>query len=160
MMNNVNSRWMPGLAAIVFLAGGDLMKAAPIQGGRGPSVSFTLVEPRITLHEPVLVELRVRNDLEEPITFDLGYNRTANLQFGIQRPDGQTATPVRHMEPGLGRLRRISLSPGKAYQQRVLLNEWFDFSSPGNYQIEAKLKIPVQLASGARLGPDAELLKQ
>lgn len=60
--------------------------------------------------------------------------------------------PWRLDEGGFGGPGTLPLGAGETYQQKVLLNEWYDFVEPGKYVIEAKLVLPVRALSGHIVG--------
>ena len=53
------------------------------QGQQGVDVSFALQNSSVTLHEPVVINLSIHNDLAEQASLDLGYDREGNFQFSI-----------------------------------------------------------------------------
>ena len=52
------------------------------------TVSFSLAQPAVTLHEPVFVDFAVENGLPEGIRLDLGLDRKGKFAFTVARPDG------------------------------------------------------------------------
>lgn len=101
--------------------------------------SFALQRPNIILHEPLYLQLTVENGLSEKVTFDLGSNRKANLRLIIIGPGDSTVSISHPMEGGMLALGDVLLEPGATYKQKVLVNEWHQFSKPGPYRIRVKL---------------------
>lgn len=108
--------------------------------------SFALRKQNIVLHEPLYLQLTVENGLtvqkfglSERVTFNLGSNRKANLQLVINGPGDSTVTASHLREGGLLAIGEVSLEPRATYKQDVLVNEWYQFSKPGRYLIQAKL---------------------
>jgi len=74
----------------------------------------------------------------------------------VIKPDGAVVqTPPTEMGPYvLGRfVERSPVAPGRTFTKRMILNEWYEFSTPGNYIVEAKLGGRVQTASGTPVAP-------
>lgn len=111
--------------------------------------SFTISQSNVTLHEPVFVNFSVHNKLLESIRLDLGHNRKSNFEFTITEPDGSIISGQHLGEEGFGRVGDISLEPSEEYSQRLLVNEWYQFIEPGNYNIEIRLTKPLIALSGA-----------
>jgi len=65
------------LVGIVFIGVAHLDFTALTQTQEGVVVSCAISPPIITLHEPIVVELSIMNDLNEPIRFDLGHNHNS-----------------------------------------------------------------------------------
>jgi hypothetical protein len=71
---------------------------------------------------------------------DLGQDRTQNFVFDIRYPNGTTIAAVsKPLRDGASILGTISLDAGEDYAQTLVLNEWFDFSAVGIYEIEVGL---------------------
>lgn len=122
-------------------------------------VSFTLQDSRVTLQEPVFVNLTVRNELSEEISFDLGFDRKEGLRFSVTQPDGYTLHLPRYHRGGIGQGGRVTLKPDERYQQSVLLNELYQIAKPGEYAISATLAVPIHTQSGmtVALGPPEKM---
>jgi len=119
------------------------------QGQKGVDVSFALQSSSVTLHEPVVVNLSIHNDLAEGVSVDLGYDREGNFEFSIVQPDGSTIRPP-HLarRNGMSSLPQLQLQPGETYWHRLLLNKWYPFSKAGNYRIVLTLSTAVGKDSG------------
>ena len=114
------------------------------------AVSVSLQNPTVTLHEPVVANLFIHNGGAEEALVDLGYDREGALEFSIVQPDGSTVTAPRlRRRQGISRLTELSLPPGEAYYQELLLNKWYPFGKPGNYRILMKLPTTVSEGRGA-----------
>jgi hypothetical protein len=113
------------------------------------TVSFSLSQSSITIHEPVEVQFAVQNGGQESIHLDLGANRMEGFAFSITQPDGTTVQPSAPGEGGLTTEGEVSVLPGQTYTQNLLLNEWYDFAKPGNYKIAVKLTASIQTQSGS-----------
>jgi hypothetical protein len=120
------------------------------------SLSFSMPESSVTLHEPVLVEVTIENPLNENIHFDLGPERKANFRFIITDPARSTVTPSGPEEGGFRSSGDISLEPRAKYTQSLLVNEWYQFPKAGNYEIQLKVvDLAIKTVSGTVLSNQA-----
>jgi hypothetical protein len=129
---------------------------APLPVQPGVSATFDL-PTALTLNELVLVTMRVRNLSNEPVNFDLGWNRTQGLALVVRGPDGRLHKPAITPQ-GVGRIGRIELAPQREYVQPLVLNDWMPFDRPGPYQVEIRLTAPFVSTSGPLTGPPSETL--
>jgi hypothetical protein len=138
-----------------WLAAAAMSPLPPIQAGLSATFDIPVA---LTLNEPVRVTMRVRNLLNEPVKFDLGWNRTQGLAFVVRGPDGGVHKPT--ITPsGVGRIGRIELAPQTEYSQPLVLNDWMAFDRPGSYQVEIRFTTRFVSASGAVVdGPPSETL--
>ncbi len=118
-------------------------------------VTFSFVDSEIVVHQPVLLNFVVQNGLGQTIKLDLGCNRKEELLFNIIFPNGKKVQLSRMRCDGLSRVGIISIKSGESYSQRILLNEWIDFSSPGNYVVEGQLTKPIETMDGKDLSVDS-----
>jgi hypothetical protein len=115
-------------------------------------ISFALEKPSVTLHEPVFVELRIENRLAEPVAFELGFQERAHFRFILTEPAGSKVSPPGAWEGGVGATGHISLEAGSAFERKVLVNEWYQFSKAGSYGIQMKVTaLALRTASGTLL---------
>ena len=132
--------WLWGLA----------VRAAPTEDA--VPISFALEKPSVTLHEPVFVELTIENRLDEPVTFELGFQERAHFRFILTEPAGSKVSPPAAWEGGLGATGHISLKAGSTFERKVLVNEWYQFSKAGSYGAEMKVtSLALRTASGTLL---------
>jgi hypothetical protein len=113
----------------------------------GVTASCRLVAP-VTLREPVQVQFSVRNDLDVPITFDLGWQQEERLIIDISRPAGPRLQGLKVSPSGAGRLGTIALRPHTMYSNNLILNEWYDFDRPGRYVVSIWVFTQVHDADG------------
>lgn len=116
---------------------------------QGVTISFKMLEPTVTLHEPVRVDFSIHNGLPEQIEFDLGFNRKGNFDFIVTEAGNIKKHLPRLSEEGPGRIGRLSLDTGQTYSQILLLNEWYHFIRPGEYEIEARFLGALRTQSGS-----------
>jgi hypothetical protein len=142
---NTFSRASILVAALVLRA----LVSGQCQGQDILAVSVTLQNPTVTLHEPVVANLFVHNGGAEETRVDLGYDREGALEFSIVQPDGSTVkVPRLRRHEGISRLPELSLQPGEAYYQELLLNKWYMFSKPGSYRILMRLATTIRSGTG------------
>jgi hypothetical protein len=141
------------LVGVVFLGVARLDFTALSQTQEGVVVSYAMSPPIITLHEPIVVELSIMNDLNEQIRFDLGKNHKSKLLVTVKKPDGSLVRVPALSEEGLGTIGRLSLDPKQTHSERLLLNEWYDFNAAGVYQIEVRLADSIRTESGKIVNP-------
>jgi hypothetical protein len=132
-VRRVRALAISALAAPLFF-GGRMCWAQPV------SISFSLAEKSVTLHEPVYVQFSLRNGSREELHVDLGPDRVGGFTFFITQPDGLTVQPQSSRgQGGLSASGEISVPAGQTYSQRLLVNEWYKFSGPGQYSIKPAL---------------------
>jgi hypothetical protein len=139
-------------------AGGASQQAPPVDVGGLVAVSCTLAGAEVSLHEPVLLNFAVENNLSQPVKFDLGQNRKASFSFTITQPDGQRVELPQYSIMGLSRHGAVRLKADQTYRQSLLLNEWFEFRSAGNYEIQVRLSKPIQTRDGRAISTQTEFL--
>jgi hypothetical protein len=101
-------------------------------------LSVSLPEASAGLNAPIFFDLTVFNRRAEPVGFDLGLNKKANLELTIWEPAGGVITRTLSSE-GFGRSGEVSLPPSGTYVERLLLNEWYEFRLTGTYRIKLTL---------------------
>lgn len=121
---------------------------AETQSSKSEIISYSLITSNVTLNEPVVIEMTIENTLATPINANLGADRKEGFRFTITRPDGvRSALPPLRRE-GMSRIGRLTLQPGDSHKQRLLLNEWVDFPTPGKYEITVQLANPIYAQNG------------
>ncbi len=117
-------------------------------------VTFSFVDSEIVVHQPVLLNFVVQNGLEQTIKLDLGCNRKEEFLFKIIFLNGKKVQLPQMRCDGLSRVGVIFIKSEESYSQNILLNEWIDFSSPGNYVVEGRLTKPIETIDGKDLTVD------
>jgi hypothetical protein len=112
-------------------------------------MSFEFKESTFTLHEPVILLFTVHNGLDQPVVLDLGVNKIQSFEFVLISPQGQTIQGRPQLREGLGTL-GVLIEPGEDYQQEPILNQWFEFGTPGKFILTARLNTPLGM-DGATL---------
>ena len=137
--------------ALIAITLSSLLPASPQTAGASPmpiSISYSLVMPRLTLHQPVIVTFKVSNASSQTIGLDLGQDRKGGFSFTITPPDGVRLKLSMPAREGASRIGRLSIAPGDSYSQNLVLNEWYDFSITGKYKVEGHLTEPIVIGNG------------
>src|SRR5208337_1877153 len=122
-------------------------------------VKIFLQTPRVSLHEPVLVTLQIRNNGQSPAEVDLGRDRKENFLVAITLPTGEKIQPPQLRRSGFTRIGEVEVGVGDEYSQSIVLNEWYDFRDTGLYEIEVKLAKPA-MVNGEVAGGERSLHQQ
>lgn len=105
-------------------------------------ISFNLVSP-ITLHEPVAVDVTIKNQVPYTISIDLGGTYKTFFHFKTITPDGKQIDITNENKAMVGSWYSIHLKPDQAYSQRLILDALYSFDQTGNYSMIASAKVPV-----------------
>ena len=105
-------------------------------------VSFSLAQAHLSLHEPVFLNFTIENRTSDPVVVDLGANHKEAFLFAIVKPDGSKAELPQMSPEGSALVGKARLRPGQKYSRRLLLNEWSEFDSLGQYEISVRLIEP------------------
>jgi hypothetical protein len=109
----------------------------------------------VCLHEPVSVVLALKNDMEQPLSLDLGDDRISNIEVDVFSPDGRHILHHIPTHQGLARIGRITIAAGQSYSQTLVLNNWTDFREVGIYRLQIRFLSRVLAADGrsTNIGP-------
>ncbi len=127
--------------ALIILALSAGMATAQTET-RYVDISFSLISP-ITLHEPVAVDVAIKNLASFPISIDLGPLDKWFFHFLTITPAGKQVDITNEGHPIDGFWHSIYLIPNQTHTQRLLLDELYSFDEPGNYSMAASAKVPV-----------------
>jgi len=89
------------------------------------------------LGEPLVLECTVENQSGDAVWVDFGWNRIGQFQLELQA-SGSALQRARPSATGLGGVSssgKVEVLPGAHYVQRLLLNEWLEWSRPGMYAL-------------------------
>ena len=103
------------------------------------TVTYSFASRKFTLHEPVVLQLKIMNATSQPIQLSLGKNYNENFIVSFIGPSGATVQPRQIREPGFGATGQVRIEPGETFKKNLLLNQWIEFDSPGKYEIEVRL---------------------
>jgi hypothetical protein len=116
---------------------------------------------QLTLHEPVIVNAIITNGLGQRLKVDLGKNYVGAFQLTLTRPDGSRravdpSRPRRADEASVGGT--LVIEPFQRYSEPILLNDWFDFSQTGAYDLSILFKGSIMPETGrVSVPPEASL---
>jgi hypothetical protein len=134
----------------MFRIAGMLLTALSISAGmvfaqpatKYVDISFNLISP-ITLHEPVAVNVAIKNLVSHSISIDLGGGDKTFFHFKTITPFGRQIDITNEGRATAGIWYSIHLKPSQTYSQRLLLDELYSFDEPGDYSMSALAKVPV-----------------
>jgi hypothetical protein len=110
----------------------------------GAVIKYSLPTHRLVLHEPVVLEFSVKNETNTRVVLNLGQDRKGGYEFSVTPPGGEKLRLRRYAHAGIARVGRLSIEPGLIFSQRLILNEWYDFATPGRYDLEGRLVEPIE----------------
>ena len=145
-----------GLATMNKSADSSPAKEGTVQMSDEVTVSYSLADTHLSLHEPVILNLAVKNGSQQPVTLDLGQDRKEAFSITVTRPDGQRVQLPPLQREGISLIGTISLAAQQTYTQHLLLDEWYKFDAPGTYEVGVRLANPVRSQSGAMVQEPSE----
>lgn len=110
-----------------------------------PVVSWEISTPRISLREPVLIKLNVNNQTNEVVILQLGVDFKEALSVRIITPDGNMLLRPTMQMSGIRASGRVRIEPGAHYSREYVVDDWYDFTSPGKYGIGMDLSLPIMV---------------
>jgi hypothetical protein len=117
----------------------------PVAGVQEPACAYSLTPAKLkfTRHEPILLKLVIANSSDAPLPVSLGYDREGAFAFTVRRPDGSVIElPRKTVREGIALVGSFNVEPRESHTQQLILNEWYDFSETGAYEVAVKLKSP------------------
>lgn len=147
--NKGTGRFTHILRVLVLIAVVDCTTGAVLNAQRPPvTVSWSAALERISLGEPVVLNLSVRNESSSTAVLDLGQDFTQGLRVTVIKPDGTTVpTPVKEASNGFHALGTVQINPGETYTREFVIDEWYQFDSIGKYEVQASLRFPIAVAN-------------
>jgi hypothetical protein len=117
--------------------------ASPIDIGN-IDLNLSLNAQKISLNEPVLIDLILTNRGIIPITVELTQHSITGIEFSIKVPGGQSFQRYKFTPPwGVSSIRKVKLAPGASYHDALIVDKWHAFNSPGLYEIKPHLIVPL-----------------
>jgi hypothetical protein len=102
----------------------------------------------VSLGEPVLINLTVRNTGAVPLHLDFGLEGSSNVTFSVMRVGDigfvEHTYPVRE---GIQSIGKVALAMGQSYSSQLILDKWSVSLSPGNYIIRPQIKVMYEFQS-------------
>jgi hypothetical protein len=120
-------------------------------------LSFTTRSP-ITLHEPVVVDCRLKNEGTQTIVADFGFLKQGEMgtaRFAVTGPNGKEME-VTPSEASIFIHQPIEIEKGESFHRQYILDEWHKFAEPGTY----KLKIWFSTNIVTRTGDPVEVQRE
>src|SRR5271156_3478938 len=114
-------------------------------------ISYSLPKTNLGLHEPVLLTFLVSNDSAKAAVLDLGQDRKGGYIIAVAAPGRPSIELPQYSREGISRIGTISLKPGESFSQQLILNQWYDFPTPGEYKLEARLIQPVIISNDSEV---------
>jgi len=131
--------------------------------------AYELATRRVTLHEPVIVVLTIRNQGPDGVVANFGPDSRGHFVVRVRTPGGEL-TP--RLTPLLNSGERLGAAPdeltstgavlirsGTRHEELLVLHRWVDFSEPGRYQVTITLPVPLRIVSADVDRPPAEPLR-
>jgi hypothetical protein len=142
----LTARFGPAAIGILLIA---LVGSHEAQQRGSLRVELAAEESTYAWRAPIYAVVSVQNGPSEAIEFDFGRNSKSSFAFSLTLPDGRLIDVAYPSGGGgLSMITPRSLASGETYKQRLLLNEWYDFSAPGSYTIQLKTDASFQTAAG------------
>ena len=101
-------------------------------------VRFAPSASKISLGEPVTVNMILRNDSSEPLVAHLGRNRQEDIGFVITDPEGGNKEVKQLPKEGIYRLGDVSIGAHEEFASQIPLGLWYRFDKIGEYKIQVK----------------------
>lgn len=145
-MNNKLIRY-PGILPFLFFPL-ILISAWNSEAQPNRPVSVALEKQTVSLGEPVLIQIHVKNTSSVPLELDLGLNGKDNIFIVVTQPDGKRIEkPQPVPRNGVAFFGWQRLESGQEYSEALVLNEWFEFKQVGRYLIQVQLREPATIGA-------------
>jgi hypothetical protein len=131
------------LFAAFLLAPGQATLASESQS---LNASLTIAE-KYTLGEPIIALLTITNGAGRAVDLDLGTNYKDNLVLLFKTPAGPRSAACLKEESyqvfdRFGAIGHVTLKPGEAFSESLVLNDWHCFDQIGEYELQVLLPTP------------------
>jgi len=133
----------------------DSMSNSKSEATNEVKISYSLADTQFSLHQPIILNFAVKNGLAQSVNLDLGQDRKEGFLFVVTLPNGKRIQLPQLRKDGISRIGTLSLEPQQTYTQRLLLNEWIEFTSSGKYEIEVRLANPIRTDDGKIVASDS-----
>jgi hypothetical protein len=153
MRNKFRGHVLLGLICVAFFHSAT---EAAAQTSDEITVSYSLADTRLTLHEPVILNFTVKNTSQQTVTLELGQDRKEAFLFTVTTPDGRRVQLPPFRKEGISRIGTIKLAAQQTHTQHLLLDEWYNFDAPGAYDVAVRLVNPFRTEIGTTLPEPAE----
>jgi hypothetical protein len=121
----------------------------------GIEITFTVRQPVVVLHEPVVVDYKIVNRRSEGIVFDLGPDYVYFFSVRLTRPDGQSSRDLAGFGDGFGEIGRVSLAPNEEFAHQLVFDAAMGIEQLGDYVAELRIQeiFPFRTRTGTTLKP-------
>jgi hypothetical protein len=118
----------------------------PVRKANAQTVSghFKPIKDKYTADEPILVDFAVKNESGRDFEVEAGGDyrfaggRSERFNVEVVRVNDERRDPRLRLETGDGMGQGRTLKPGETYTERLFLNTWDDFSTPGKYTVTCR----------------------
>lgn len=108
------------------------------------AIEFNMTYNKISLNEPILINLVIKNHHSEPVEFNLGSDGVGSFEFSIHKQGSPSAKHYKYPSPwGTSRTGLRQLAPGEIYTDTLIVNKWFSADTPGLYKITPQIVAPL-----------------
>jgi len=127
----------PIIAMLLLAAAGCLGQETPARQDAIPAmdVDFVLKNAKPVLHEPLWADLSVANNGTSDVTIDFGANYIDDIHGSITTPAGTKVEIRSPYQGGFAAIGKAKIAARQSWARTYLLNDWYDFSTPGRYEI-------------------------
>lgn len=128
------------------------------------TVEYVPEQTQFSLHEPVVVTFSVHNDSARSLLLTLGAQGRQFFQFSLTTPDGRVL-PGSFLPKGevpnsfVVGTGKQAVPARHDYHQILVMNQWFEFPSPGIYFLTAKLTTDIQISGNGTIAPEVRNLR-
>jgi len=127
-----------------------MLPAAP-GAAQDVGVSFSVVDPAVSLHEPVILEIAFDNQRSQPVVVNLGLGYKENVSVFVVTPDGKETARLTVPVSGFVAAGKATVDARGRYLARLILDEWYRFSTVGHYRVRIEILDAVRDMSGEPL---------
>ena len=122
-------------------------------------VALSLDSQEIPLHALLEAHLEISNeDAEHAYVVHLGLDNEGAFSLTVKKPDGTIAVFRKQSAEGFHTEGSYNIQPGKTYSQKLILNRWYEFPTPGTYNVtvtmDAKATEGHAVGTSSSAGPD------
>lgn len=142
-MNTTTKRLLFGLITPTVISAFFWAHPTPLhaQGGteQGLSFDFQITRREFMVGQPVLIRFTATNTSPERKSFNLGTDERGNFVFSIRNRTGTVAGDLRYTRGGFDSGHLVVLNGGEQFEKILILGEWYEFKSPGTYNVNCRL---------------------
>jgi hypothetical protein len=147
------------LSAFILVLSFGIAGASRSSASSDVEVNFQPQQQEFTLHQPVVLLLKVHNPLSTAISVNLGRDMREFLDLSVKTPEGKIIQgekmPFEPEELSVG-TGKAEILPGGSYIHELLLNQWFDFDLPGAYFVTISLTENIEVTGGEEISPKSQ----